>query len=267
MPLAFHSSRDEMFRQQADNSEKHVIPFIESVADIRGMHVLEIGCGEGGVLRPFLDRGCTCLGIDVNASKIHHAEQLMRVEVSQNKARFIVRDVYDPEMLAEFRGCFDLILLLNTIEHIPDPDKLMVTVRYLLKSRGLAFVSFPPWFMPYAGHQQMAESCLGKLPYYHLLPRRLYRGLLSLFGESEIKIRNLMAIADTRVTIHGFEKRVGLYGYRILKRRLYLINPIYESKFGLRAVEQLPLIRSIPWFRDFITTTCYYMIQPLQCAK
>jgi SAM-dependent methyltransferase len=262
MPLSFHSDRDEMFRQQAQNSEKHIIPFIESVIDINDQHVLEIGCGEGGVLRPFLQRGCTCVGIDVNASKIQYAQQSLGSDIPRSRAHFLVRDVYDPGMLTEFRGRFDLILLLNTIEHIPEPDKLMLTVRDLLKPQGLALVSFPPWFMPYAGHQQMTESWLGKLPCYHLLPRRVYRGLLSLFGESEIKIRNLMSIFDTRVTIQGFEKRAGSCGYRILKKRFYLINPIYELKFGLPAVKQLPIIRSIPWFRDFISTTCYYILQP-----
>ena len=70
-----------------------------------------------------------------------------------------------------------------------------------------------------------------------------------------------LSIVDTKVTIQGFEKLVKNCGFRIVKKQFYLINPIYEVKFGLKTIRQLPILRSIPWLRDFFTTTCYYIIQ------
>ena len=262
MPLAFHTDRDAMFRQQEINSDKHVVPFIESVIELNNRTVLEIGCGEGGVLKPFIDRGAICYGIDINASKIQHATETFCQEISDKKANFVVRDIYNPKIIKEYKDQFDVILLMNTIEHIPDSQKLMNVMKHILKPDGLVFIAFPPWFMPYGGHQQMAESRWAKLPYYHLLPKRLYKSLLSLFGESDIKIRNLMSIVATKMTIQGFERLVNASKFRIVKKRFYLINPIYEVKFGLNAIRQLPFLRSIPWLRDIFTTTCYYIIQP-----
>ena len=257
MPLAFHSDRNEMFRQQAVNSEKYVFPFIQSVMKLKECRILEIGCGEGGVLKPFLRNENVCYGVDLNTSKIQYAR-----EAADHRALFFNRDIYDPELIKEFHKKFDLILLMNTIEHIPDSGKLVSTMKHLCKDRGMMFIAFPPWFMPYAGHQQMARSRLAKLPYYHLLPKTIYKHLLKLMGEDETKINNLLSIADTRVTIQGFEKLIRRCGCQTIKKQLYLINPIYKVKFGLKAVKQLPVIRSVPWLRDFFTTTCYYLIQP-----
>ena len=55
----FHADRKRYFDIQVLNAEKYVIPFIEEKFPIAGgMRVLEIGCGEGGVLKAFINIGC-----------------------------------------------------------------------------------------------------------------------------------------------------------------------------------------------------------------
>jgi len=67
---------------------------------------------------------------------------------------------------------------------------------------------------------------------------------------------------DTRLSIHRFERLLDQTGYRTLRRQFYLINPIYAYKFGLKPFKQIPAIAALPWVRDFVTTTCYYLVQP-----
>ena len=47
----------------------------------------------------------------------------------------------------------------------------------------------------------------------------------------------------------------------IADRRLYFINPHYETKFGLRPRRLSPLIGAIPYVRDFFTTSCFYIMK------
>jgi hypothetical protein len=103
---------------------------------------------------------------------------------------------------------------------------------------------------------------MGKLPYFHLLPRRLSGKYLQIFGESKARIQSFMEIIDTRLTIHHFENICRDTGFEIIKRELYLINPIYKYKFGLTPRRQLPVLRDIPVLRDFISTSVYYLIRP-----
>jgi hypothetical protein len=44
-------------------------------------------------------------------------------------------------------------------------------------------------------------------------------------------------------------------------RNLYLVNPIYQQKFGLKPRKQFRLVAAIPGFRDFVTTCAYYLIR------
>ena len=262
MPLAFHSDRAEKFEQQHRNARHYILPFIEEVRPVDGTEVLEIGCGEGGILKAFLERGCRCTGVDLSAAKIEFAREYLRAEIDERRISFIAQDIYDPEVGASLTDRFDLIVVKDTIEHIYGHERFLGQMRSFLREGGVVFLGFPPWRMPYGGHQQMADTTIGKLPYYHLLPRPLYRRLLKAFGESESRVEVLMEIVDTRLSIRDFEVLVRGTGYRVRHRRFYLINPIYEYKFGLKPVRQLPLLRNVPWVRDFVTTTCYYVVEP-----
>ena len=62
-----HMDNALYFREQAQGTRECVIPYIESVREIPGdAVVLEVGCGQGGNLYPFLERGLRAVGIDKN---------------------------------------------------------------------------------------------------------------------------------------------------------------------------------------------------------
>ena len=54
----FHTDKKRYFEMQQENAEEYVIPFIAEKMNLSsGIRVLEIGCGEGGVLKAFIDKG------------------------------------------------------------------------------------------------------------------------------------------------------------------------------------------------------------------
>ena len=48
--------------------------------------------------------------------------------------------------------------------------------------------------------------------------------------------------------------------YKVIDKIHYLINPIYKYKFGWKAKKQLPILKSIPFIRNYFTTCVYYLI-------
>ncbi len=264
MALIQHHSIDVRFQQQVDNAREYLLPFLEQEAPLQaGMQVMEIGCGEGGVLKPFVERGLTCLGVDLATNRIAHAQELQSAAIAAGKIGFRVQNVYDPDFLREFAGTFDWILLKDTIEHVPEQEKFIPYLKQFLKPEGKIFFGFPPWYMPFGGHQQICSSkWLGRLPYFHLLPRFLYRGILRLAGEPERTIQELMEIKDTGISLERFERILGRSELTIVQKTLFLINPIYRYKFGLKVRPQFPLLAAIPYFRDFVTTAGWYLVRP-----
>ncbi|HUX84162.1 MAG TPA: class I SAM-dependent methyltransferase, partial [Chitinophagaceae bacterium] len=158
MTLSQHIDGKIRFNQQVENSAAYVIPFIEETFAIHpGMRVMEIGCGEGGVLQPFLERGCSCVGVDLEPARIALAETYLGGFRDTGRLRLISKNIYDLDFLGEFRGYFDLILLKDAIEHIPDQERIMGYLPGLLRENGRVFLGFPPWFMPHGGHQQICQ--------------------------------------------------------------------------------------------------------------
>lgn len=254
----FHNDKKRYFEIQRENAEEYVIPFIEEKYPIKPeARVLEIGCGEGGVLSAFIKRNCIGVGVELHEGRLQLAKELLKNEIEQKKIFFIARDIYDVTV-EELGGRFDLIIMKDVIEHIHDQKKLLQRLHDLLLPQGVMFFGFPPWQMPFGGHQQMCKSkLLSKLPYYHLLPRKLYKWVLMKFNEPT---EDLLEIKDTGISIERFEKIVKETNYKVIDVEHYSINPIYKYKFGLKARKQLPILKNIPYLRNYFTTCVYYLI-------
>jgi len=264
MVFKFHQDAQQQFDQQRLVTTNTIIPFVESAFPLReGLRVLEIGCAEGGVIKGFVDRGCIGTGVELDGQRYARAEHLLQEELQRGRVRLIRKDIYALDIDRNFESGFHLIILKDVIEHIPDQARLLRRLADFLQPGGAIFVSFPPWQMPFGGHQQVCGSkILSLTPYLHLLPAFLYRGVLKLFGETEKKIEQLLEIKRTGISLERFERLAVKAGYSFIKRTLYFINPIYQYKFGLKPREQFRLITGLPYLRDFLTTCCYYLARP-----
>ncbi len=250
MPLSFHFDRRRKMEQQRQVCREAMIPFIRPLMPIRGRRVLELGCGEGGVLAGFVDVGATGVGIDLSESKIAWAQQHFSAEPGM---RFYLADIY-----TWAAGCterFDIVILKDVIEHVTAKRVLLQLCRGLLKPGGLLFVGFPPWKMPFGGHQQMADTRLGKMPWMHLTP--MYRAWLKRVGEQDPRLGELLELPTTALSTDQFEQLAPACAMQVAARKLWLINPIYRSKFRLPA---LPLPLFIPHVSDVVTTAAWYAL-------
>jgi len=253
-----HTDRKKYFNEQVVTTEKYVIPFLHDFVKIdSNLEVLEIGCGEGGNLKPFLDIGCSVTGVDLAEGKIENGKKYFEEHPNKQKINLLAEDIYESKNLTKY----DLIIMRDVIEHIHDQNRFMNYVKKYLKPNGKFFLAFPPWHNPFGGHQQICEnSVLSIFPYYHILPVSLYKGILKLFGESDAKIEGLLEIKSTGITIERFENILKTNEYNIEMRRNYFINPNYEIKFGLKPRTEVPIISSIPYFKNFVITSAYYLV-------
>ncbi len=255
----FHTDKRRYFDMQTENADQYVIPFIEKVKKIeKGTTVLEIGCGEAGVLRAFINKGCITVGVELEEIRLVDSRVWMKEEIASGALKLIASNIYD--IKEDFRNQFDIIILKDVIEHIHDQEKLIAWMKDFLKPEGLIFFGFPPWYMPWGGHQQMCRTkWLAKMPYVHLLPTPIYGWLLKKNKEG---VEHLLEIKETGISIERFERICKRTGYDFVAKNHYLINPIYQYKFGWKPRLQFGIIKAIPFFRNFFTTCVYYCITP-----
>jgi len=109
--------------------------FIESLSP--GSRLVDLGCGNGSMLRKVLRPDLTACGVDASPSGIEAALALVP------EASFYVGDVAGalPDAIAP--GSFDAVISTETIEHVMTPRTLARNAFDLLKPGGAFFVSTP----------------------------------------------------------------------------------------------------------------------------
>jgi len=254
-----YKDRKRYFNELADTSRSFYLDYIRRFfPQVEGARILEIGCGEGGNLLPFAQAGCEVTGVDLADGKIENARRFfaeLGVEGSFQCAN--VFDIPVPERP------FDIILVHDVIEHIAQEDKaaFLGCVRGFLSPEGVAFIAFPAWNMPFGGHQQVCRSkVVRSLPWIHLLPLPLYKGLLRLSREPQARFDELLDIRSSKMKVEAFERLCSNGSFKILDRTLWFINPHYMSKFGLRPLRLRLGLDHVPWLRNFFATSCWYVI-------
>lgn len=255
-----HLDRYSYFNELANTSRDFYLDYLGKFIDIKpGIEVLEIGCGEGGNLLPFAERGCHVIGID------NSQERICQARIFFNKAGhngiFIYGDFLIKALELSAKK-YDIILVHDVIEHIAQKDKIqfMLLAKKLLSEQGVIFWGFPVWQMPFGGHQQICRNrVISHFPFIHLLPNILYRRILRFCKEDDSCIKELLYIKSCRVSIEDFERMAILSSNKIINRVLWFINPHYKQKFGL-SPKRLK-IGSIKYLRNFFCSSCFYITQ------
>ena len=256
-----HTDKARYFQEQSLTTEKYVIPFISPFLPVvRDLEILEVGCGHGGNLKPFLDRGCRVTGLDINPDDTSTAAGFLTDYVNSGRLRLVTSDIY--QVRPADIGVFDLLVLKDVIEHIPDQERFLGFVKQLLKPTGRIFFGFPPWQMPFGGHQQVCSNrVLSVAPYVHLLPRSIYSWLLRTGGETPYRVTELLEVKETGLSIERFRRILRTRNYRVEREQFFLIAPNYDVKFNLKPRQQLWLVSRLPFVRNFATTCVYALVQ------
>jgi 2-polyprenyl-3-methyl-5-hydroxy-6-metoxy-1,4-benzoquinol methylase len=263
MPFDFHRDSTHYWQMQYRCAQEYVIPFLENACQIplRGKNVLEIGCGEGGVIAAFYDHGCSAVGMDIAEARLQKASERANADGRQRHIHFARVDILQPEQTAAWRHQFDLIIMKDVLEHLPGHRQALNHLATLLKPGGYVFFSFPPWYMPYGAHQQMFTSKLKFIPFTHLLPRAWFRALARRFGERQDLIEELADLYDSRLSLSALNKLLHAAPYKVIVKKLYLTNPMYKYKFGLKPIPHPDFVAHVPIVREFITTVAYCTLQ------
>lgn len=115
---------------------------------VEGQCVLDLACGVGYGSVILKNAGAaSVVGVDISASAIEEAKELY----AREGVHFFCEDYRDirntekaaPELAQAFEQQFDVVVCLETIEHLPDPTNFIQTMMGGLRSDGLLIGSVP----------------------------------------------------------------------------------------------------------------------------
>ena len=115
----------------------------DAIAPHVGARVLEIGAGIGNITTELLPRDLY-VASDINPQYLAY---LRNLALGKPYLRIDNIDAGDPAALARWQGCFDTVVCLNVLEHVPDPLVALRNMRSALRPGGRLVLYVPqgPW--------------------------------------------------------------------------------------------------------------------------
>ena len=135
------------------------LDWISAVAGpLRGKSVIDCGCGAGEYVRALTNLGADAWGIEYSAEKIGEAVRLGGLP----EGRVAVGDIEAIEFADDH---FDVALINEVLEHVPNDDAGIREVHRILKPGGVAVVFSPNRLYPFETHGVSLRSG-GQVPHY-----------------------------------------------------------------------------------------------------
>ncbi len=150
---------------------------------VRGREVVDMACGEGYGVEVLARHARRVTGVDANPEAHEHA----RLKYSRPGVRF------ERGLVERYAEPCDAVVFLQTIEHVQDPETVLVHFRELLRPGGAAYVSTPnlltlapagaeksdnPWHLKEYRAEEFRALCasvFGRVELYGLFHTRVLR--------------------------------------------------------------------------------------------
>jgi len=132
--------------------------FLKPLHIKRGGYLLEIGCGEGHLLRIAQERDLFCYGIDISEEAVRLS---LRQRLDHSFCKVLVADGH---ALPFQDGIFDYVMAIGTLEHFSDPREGIREIIRVCRDEGKMCFVVPNSFGPlrklgiYRGTEQAQEK-------------------------------------------------------------------------------------------------------------
>lgn len=239
----------------------YLVPLLKDWGiSLAGKWVLDIGCAEAGVLCAFAEEGARSIGMEISPQRITLALHLAQPRHLE-QIRFVLADFLNTPLKPESHS-FDLILLRDVIEHLPEKHKVLARLHALMGTHTRLFITFPPFYSPFGGHQQVLHSGFRYLPYFHALPTPfwlLFRFLISHLDTNSGYLKEVEKLRRYRISIGLFLKSIRLHNFRIVAHRFYLSRPSHRLRYGFPVIITNHIGR-IPYLRELLITGAFFLL-------
>jgi magnesium-protoporphyrin O-methyltransferase len=107
--------------------------------DLRGVRILDAGCGTGALANEAAARGADVVATDLSSSLIEMARQRTPRTFGAGHVEFIVGDMLQPGL-----GEFDYVVAMDSLIHYSAPDMVAAVSRLAEKSKQGVFFTYAP---------------------------------------------------------------------------------------------------------------------------
>jgi SAM-dependent methyltransferase len=233
-----------------------VIPWVGARVDLAGLDVGDFGAHNGGMVDALRESGvvASAIGLEISeeivASSPFVGDDLFRLEVADVTAR----EPGAPD--------FDLVVMHDVLEHIPDAEAAVAAVADALRPGGHLFITFPPYYSSFGGHQHLARGRVRSVPFLHYLPRhaffRLARPAANEYMTAEGALSDMLSVRQAKLTLGRAERALSRAGLEIVERELFFVRPEHTLRYGIKT-RGAGLLGRVPLVREVLVNGAFYL--------
>lgn len=195
--------------------------------------VLEIGSATGYFSQELLKKGCQVTAVENDKKAVQIARKNKKVKTIYGDVNFINKYFSSSEK-------FDYIILADVLEHLIDPEQVLIKLKKYLKSNGKLLISLPN-IANYAirlkvlsGNFDYQEYGILDKTHLHFFTKDTSGELLTTAG---LKIKHFDVVAGFEVS-ELYRKTLGRLVFRVLPLRYleYYLTKIFPNLFALEFI-------------------------------
>ena len=132
----FYKDYRDMREKGLNANELVEIPNIkEMLPDLKGKRILDLGCGNGGMSKYFIEQGAkSVLAIDLSSNMLNEAKE-------KNNDENITYVLLGMEDISKIEGKFDMVFSSLAFHYVQDYNKLVSDIYNLLDDNGILLYS------------------------------------------------------------------------------------------------------------------------------
>jgi 2-polyprenyl-3-methyl-5-hydroxy-6-metoxy-1,4-benzoquinol methylase len=131
---SYRDMRDEIYINEERGRRISARIILKKISKYRrGGKILDIGCATGFLLDEARNQGWQIYGVELSKWAVNFARQNFNLNVFEG----VLKNAGFPY------NYFDVIVMVDSIEHLPDPRKTLEEIRHILKPNGILCISTP----------------------------------------------------------------------------------------------------------------------------
>lgn len=127
---------DSDFRPLHDINPRR-LNWINSASPLKGLRVVDVGCGGGLLSEGMAEFGASVCGLDLSEESL----EIARSHAIESGYKIEYHHCAVEQFAAQHPGKFDVVTCLEMLEHVPDPESVVRACATLLKPEGQIFLS------------------------------------------------------------------------------------------------------------------------------
>lgn len=240
--------------EKGEDTIKYFLERYSADEMFKGKQVLDFGCGAGGKSLYYASLGAAKVtGLDIVESYKAESEALAESLGYADKFEFVLRDATKSGFED---NTFDTIIMNDFMEHVSDPEKLLIEARRIIRPGGRIYINFPPYYHPFGAHLSDAIN----MPWCHMFFSdasliEAYKDLVKDLNDGESRINFRISKDEQGKEYFSYINKMTIKRFKkILKSQN--ITPVYYNESELRRAFK-PLAKFRPTKEVFVKmVTC-----------